>query len=222
MARMTLDNFRSELANRGFDGFQSDDLWRYINFGYREVARLTRWTWEKTSAELAFAVGDYRKELTADLPTLKEIISVGLMGDSTYTEKPLDPLSDSEFYRDWSVRDLDSVQNHGDASYYYLTHSHLYVVPPTETARTVLVNYYQRITELTDAGHTPITPADYDEAILIAAEIRCHERARQPEFARDARKRLETFFDDAIAENHSQMPEQTVRVRPNGWDRWLA
>src|SRR5262245_58879683 len=118
MARMTLDDFRTELLQRGFDGFAPADLDRYINFGYKTVGRLTKWRWEEAAIAKSMAVGTYRWTLSTDLPTVKSVRAV-VVTDTGY-EARLTPIMDDDFYTRYGAYDLASSQNRGEPDEYWL------------------------------------------------------------------------------------------------------
>lgn len=209
---MDLDDFRRELQARGFNGFDSEYLDRYINWGGREVARLAGWTWEEAEATLNFAVGDYRKPLT-DLAGFQGIRFVEITtADYEAKLERLDP----DVYRDeWSAINLGAVGNREEPSAYHLTGTYLYVIPPPVSARAVRVHYWKGWVDLVNPGDVPVTPVDYEEAILYAAEVRGHIRARQPELAAVARAELSAFFDDKLANEVMRDSELEDRVEPD-------
>ena len=218
MARWQLSEFRNELINRGFDGFENTELNRYINWGYREIARLTKWAWEETDVSLAFTAGQYRKDNPTSLPTAKAVLAA-VVTTANY-EGRLKPMDRERFYDEWAPVDPSEASRRSEPSWYYWTNSYFYVLPAVQAARTVVVTISQQVTELTADGDVPITPEDYDEAILLAGEIRCHYRARQPDQALESRRQLTAFFDDALDEETTRMTERVDRVR-KGADRWL-
>ena len=61
----------------------------------------------------------------------------------------------------------------------------------------------------------PITPQHLDEAIMIAAIIRCHKRSNEPTLAQLAEQDLEEFFDDMRDDEEELMGEKQDRVKPD-------
>lgn len=207
---MTITEFRNELKSRGFDGFDVGDLDRYINFGYRMVGRLTRWKWEEADITKTLAPGAYRLSLATDLPTVRTITAVAIT--TLNYEKRLDGISDTEFYDSYMAENLALTQNRSEPYKYFMGGGYLYVLPPPQASRDILITAQQWLAELTDGNPTPITPEEYDEAILLAAEEQCHLRARQPSFAEANRRLLQDFFDDALSEETSRMSDRVERV----------
>lgn len=211
MARMTLDDFRMELLQRGFDGFLPADLDRYINFGYKTVGRLTKWRWEEGAISQTMAPGVFRWTLASDLPTVKSVRAVVIT--TTGYECRLTAIMDDDFYSRYGAYDLSASQNRGEPIEYWLNNTHLYILPPPRATRAFTVTAEQILVDLT-AGQSPITPAEYDEAILIAAEEQCHLRARQPEFANVNRKKLSDFLEDALVDEATNMQDLQERIIP--------
>jgi hypothetical protein len=58
VAGITLDELTIELQQRGFEGFLPSDLHRYLDWGFRKIARMANWDWEQTIAIITQNVGD--------------------------------------------------------------------------------------------------------------------------------------------------------------------
>jgi DNA replicative helicase MCM subunit Mcm2 (Cdc46/Mcm family) len=95
----------------------------------------------------------------------------------------------------------------------------LYLIPPPSVDLTFDVWYHQRVSDLEDPEDVPITPKDLDEAILLAARIRAHRRAQEPDLAQEARAELEEMFDNMRDDEEEVMQEEPDRVRPD--NTWL-
>lgn len=222
---MTLADFDAELIARGFDAFTQPTRYRYINWGYRRIARRSRWLWELTSASCPVAVGasgigawDEAVDGSHPVGNLKSITKVYITTPSTERAK-LRPLSDDEFFEQWFPLDLTIAQNRGDPFGYYWFEDQLYILPPTDTALTVVVHYKQQVTDLAGANDTPITPPDLDEGIVTAALIRCHKRATEISLANQSAGELEEVFSDLATDESFLHEEQPLRVAPD--DTWL-
>jgi hypothetical protein len=214
MPRMDFADFQIELERRGFDGFSPNDRGRYVNWGYYHVARLTRWTWEEQTEDLTFTPPEFRKALVGDFSgAVVQGVKAVLVTDANFEARLL-ALSDKQFYDTYAAYDLTSSQQRGEPESYWLSARDLYVLPPPESPRNIRVVFRMRVAEL-QGNDVPITPADYDEAILIASEMRCHVRARQPELAQLARQDLAEFFDLTITEENTREEDQLVRVIPD-------
>jgi hypothetical protein len=208
---MGLSDFVAELKKRGFDGFDDADLIRYINFGYRTVGRLTKWSWEEGTFTVSLDPGEYRFELETELPTLKSVKAVVIT--NTAYEARLAALTEDDYYTRYAAYDLTSSKIREEPDSYYLSGTHLYILPPPIAIRNFTITGEQILAELVSGSNeTPITPEEYDEAILLAAEEQCHIRARQPQFAAVNRQKLVEFFDDAMADDHSRSEDRQERV----------
>jgi len=212
MARMTLNDFDTALQRRGFDGFEPDDRQRAINWAYREVARLTRWRWEEADVSVTFAAGEYRKSTASDLPTVKSVRAVVVT--TAQHEARLAPMGEGEFYSNWAALDLSADASRGEPSQYYFNGAYLYVLPPPRADRAVKVTAEQQVTDLTDGTDVPVTPADFDEAIFLAAEKRCHLQAREGDYAAENRRELNSFYDDALTDEAQGQGDLQARVIP--------
>ncbi len=213
MPNMQLADFMAELQRRGFDGFTPADLVRYINFGYRKIGRLTKWAWEEATITKVVAPGTFSLSLVTDLPTVKSVKAV--VCTTANQEARLTAISPDEFYTDWAALDLTSSSRRGEPDRYFLSASALYLLPPPAASRTYAITAEQYLAELDQVNNpTLITPGEYDEAVLLAAEEHCHIRARQPQFADVNRKKIEEFFDDALADDSTRMTDLQERVVP--------
>jgi hypothetical protein len=214
MAKMSLTDFITELNRRGFDGFDPGDLTRYVNFGYRKIGRLTKWAWEQADlSPVTVQPGSYRLSLQNDISTVKSVIAI-VCTTSTF-EARLNALTDTEFYDNWAAYDLTSSQIRGEPDSYWLGSTHLYILPPPMAARTYTITAEQKLTELVqNSNEVLVTPDEYDEAVLLAAEEHCHVRARQPQFADVNRKLIQDFFDDALADDTTRSGDLLERVVP--------
>lgn len=225
MARMTLTDFDNELIARGFDAFTQPTRYRYINWGYRRIARRSRWLWEQTTASPSVAVGAYTIGAWDDavdgahpIGNLKSITKVYITNPATSRAK-LRPLSDDEFFEQWLPLDLTNAQNRSKPIGYYWFEDALYILPPTDTALTVVVHYKQQVTDLAGGTDVPITPPDLDEGIVTAALIRCHKRATEISLANQSQGELEEVFSDLATDESFLHEEQPLRVSPD--DTWL-
>lgn len=225
MARMTLTDFDNELIARGFDAFLQPTRYRYINWGYRRIARRSRWLWELTTATKALVPGDvgigaWDEAVDSSHPVgnLKSITKVYVTSPANDRAK-LRPLSDDEFFEQWFPLDLTNAQNRSNPMGYYWFEDLLYILPPTNANITVVVHYKQQVTDLAGPTDVPITPPDLDEGIVTAALIRCHKRATEISLANQSAGELEEVFSDLATDESFLHEEQPLRVSPD--DTWL-
>jgi hypothetical protein len=214
---MTLTELDAELIARGFAGFSPAQRTRYINWGYFQVARASRWWWEKDSEDLAFAVGDFRKALAATFDSsLKAVVT-----SPNDRRRALKPLSEQDFLENWYPLDLAGTGGRGDSTQYFIwaeeAIQYLYLIPPPDAAMTVHHIFSQEVVPLAAGGDSLITPDEMDEAVVLAALIRCHMRANEQELAMTARGMLEEAFDLQLNVDGLKMDEEVERVEPYPW-----
>jgi len=214
---MNLSDFDTELIARGFDGFQTDDRYRYINWGYHAIAKKYGWYWTKTSATLTINPGDSPPAVETIMPGFRTLTL--LLGTTDGFRKKLQTLSDDTFEDFWLPLDLDAIQNRGEPDWYYIYDGKLYVLPFPASTRTFEAHYKKRLTDMANPADEPITPDHLDEAILLAALARCHKRAQEISLAQVAQVDLEEFYDDMRTDEEMFMEEQPDRVKPD--DTWL-
>lgn len=208
--------FVNELKARGFSAFTVDQLLEYVNWGYREVARRSKWNWLETSDTLTLTVGQYTT-LLSDIDNFSSIIALYILTPTTDIRK-LEPISRGVFLKRWLSRDLSAVSRGIPNSYITWDHN-LYVLPPSDATRTFTIYYHLGVAELDiDWDTSPISPVDFDESILKAAEWRCHVRAKEFDIASVAKNELEEFLQRFLDQETYEQEEQFDRVRPD--DTW--
>ncbi len=225
MGELTLQQFDDELVARGFDAYSQATRFRYINWGYRRIARRARWLWEQTQISQALTAGIGTVGINAGaadgghpIGNFKSITKVYITSPAVYRAK-LRPLSDDEFFQKWYPLDLTLAQNQGIPSKYYVWENSLYVLPFPSQAVTVQVHYKQQVVALVNASDIPITPPDLDEAILTAALVRAHKRANELQLSQSSAAELEEVFADMATDEEFLEEELLERVSPD--DQWL-
>jgi len=213
-----LNDYLAEMDNRGFDGFSVGDQTTYVNRGYFHVAKHSQWYWEQTSDAFTVDPGAYGPQLWptgTELPRFRSLDK--LVVTTAGQTKRLKPLSDDEFYRTLSV-DLTLPQYRGEPAGYYIFNQQLYILPPPVQSRSFLAYYHQRVVPLVNPTDVPITPQHLDEAIMMAALIRCHRRSSELTLAQNLENDLEAFFDDMRDDETMMMGEEVERTSPdNSW-----
>ena len=220
-----LSDYVAELQALGFDAFQPADLETYINRGYMYVARKSQWYWEQTSDPFHIDPGAAYVPLwpltSGELPYFRSLDKVYIT-TAQYAGK-LEPLSDDDFTDQWLSQDLTQVAARGTPSWYMVWNQLLYILPPPSVPMDFIAHYTRRIAPMTHTtpGTTdvPITPPHLDEAILLAAKVRCHTRAQELSLAQTAQAELMDVFDDMADDDTEIMDEQLDRVSPD--DTWL-
>ena len=230
MGELSLSEFDAELVARGFDAYDQTTRWRYINWGYRRIARRARWLWEQTSVAVIMNPGDWNIGVTTGpvdgthpIGNFKAITRMGIQSPDSFRRK-IRPMSDEEFYEQWWPLNLSQVQNRGTPEAYLLEHqggplSALFIVPPPATQVTIGIAYKQQVALLAAGGDKPITPPDLDEAILVAALARAHSRANEIQLEQQRLGQLEEIFSEMATDEEFEEEERQDRVEPD--DQWL-
>lgn len=215
-----LQDYIAELQARGFDGFSPADLTTYVNRGYFHVARKSQWYWEETEDTFTLNPGsayvDLWPTVSGELPNFRTLDKL-VITTAGQTAK-LKPMADERFF-EWLGRDMTLSQYRSEPTGYYVYRGRLYIIPPPNAARDFRAYYHQRVSPLVNPTDVPITPQHLDEAIILAALIRCHKRANEPTLAALAESDLQDFFDDMRDDEEELMGEQQDRVRPD--NTWL-
>lgn len=213
---MTFDDFKAELNDRGFSGFDDSQLGRYINWGGRFVANRTRPHWEQFHWDVTLNPGDFAITL-ASMTGIKSIDVV--MGTSAGALRKLGVEDDERFLAQWLPMDLTAVGSRGEPNLYQQWQDKIYFLPPPSAVRTFTVYGRRRWVDLANGGDTPVTPDQLDEAVLLASLIRCHRRSNEPDLAMQARADLEEQFDIVADEDEMLLAEEADRVERD--DTWL-
>lgn len=210
MAGITLDELTLELQQRGFEGFLSTDLHRYLDWGFRRIARMANWDWEQTMATISQAAGDGTIPIGAVVPGPE--VGIPLLRDLTKiidvtagTAFVLKPMSEEAW-----AENVSSPGSGIPSQYFFEWTNQLYLFPAPNSARTYNVYYYQYIGDAT-AGLAALPP-DWEEGVLTAAECICHYRARQPEFAQVCEAKLGELVAEMMTEQNMKDPDFQERV----------
>jgi hypothetical protein len=217
--QLQLQDYLAELVTRGFDGYSVNDQTAYVNRGYFNVARRSTWYWEQTTDQFTVNPGQFAISLWplgTELPNFKSLDK--LVCTTANQTRRMRVMSDEEFYK-YLGMDLTQTQFRGEPYSYYIFQQQLYILSPPQAARDFVAYYYQRTTPLVQPTDVPITPQHLDEAILIAALIRCHKRASELTLAAELENDLQEFFDDMRDDETMLMGEEVERTSPD--NKWL-
>ena len=210
MAGITLDELTTELKQRGFEGFLVGDLHRYLDWGFRRIARMANWDWEQTIAIVTQKLGDNAIPIasvagTVDEPGIPLLRDLTKIVDVTSTAFILTPMSEETWASRIGVPDRSTP-----SEYFFEWANQLYLYPTPDSQRTYYIYYYQYIGDAT-AGLAAL-PQDWEEGVLTAAECICHYRARQPEFAQTCEAKLSELVTDMLVEQNMKDPDFQERV----------
>lgn len=216
MSSITRDELVVELKNRGFEGFDVGDLQRYLDWGFRKIARLANWDWEQDVITVTQQPGDYQiplgvasTSLDAGIPFLRDLTRI--IDVTSGSSHALEAVSEEQWTDQWLPSNLSAAASWGTPDHYFLEwENQLYILPPPRTQRTYSIYYYKYIGEAV-AGLEAL-PNDWEEAVLLAAECICHYRARQPQFAQECEARLTEMVAEMLVEQNMKDPRNQERV----------
>lgn len=212
-----LQDYIAELKAMGFDQLGDAYLTAYVNRGYFHVARKNRWVWEETTGTFTVTPGSYGPQIWpiagGSLPNFRSLDKLYIT--TTNYRAKLRPMNEDQFFERWLPLDLTATQNQGIPDSYYLWGGRLYILSPPNVSLDFIAHYHRRVSALVASVDVPITPIHLDEAILIAAKIRCHKRANEVSLAATERADLEEFFDDMRDDEEELMDEELDRVVPD-------
>jgi hypothetical protein len=219
--RYYFNDYKAELAARGFDGFADADLGTYVNRAYFAVARKSRWYWERVSDTFSLATGQQNIDLWpltgGELPFFKSLRQ--LMCITANHRGRLKVADQEDFLNNWLSQDLTDPKLRGEPDRYYEWDGRLYIIPVTQAPRDYIAYYHRVVPPLVQPNDVPITPPDMDEVILDAARVRAHTRSNELSLASLARVDVEEAFDDMRDQEEERMEEEPNRVIPD--NTWL-
>lgn len=169
---MSLSEFEAELVSRGYGGYSQPERYRYINWGYMHVARLTRWAWEETYGTASVPAPEYLINLPKTFKSLDYVVVT-----TADKEKRVEPISLDEYTDDWLPKNLTLSVNRGDVSQYVIFRNQIVLLPPPDQTHAITVYYHRQPVPLVVAGDRPITPPHMDEAVMQGAIMKCAQRA---------------------------------------------
>jgi hypothetical protein len=210
-----LQDYIAELNNRGFSGFSPADQIELVNRGYRRIARKTRWRWEQGTLAFTLNPGDSFYDLTVN-PTFNTLQELYV---TTANQRRKLKLMNEQVFLQQVADDLTLTTARGEPDSYRIFNHRIYVLPPPQTTRDFLAYLTQRVVKLVNTTDVPVTPPDYDEAIMMATLIGAHERAQEFDIAGGLRGELNEFFDDELDREVFETEEEQERVIPD--NTWL-
>jgi hypothetical protein len=216
---MTKAELRTELQNRGFDGFLTTDLDRYINWGNFDLARRLRLPIIEVAPFFTLTQGQYRYAMSALTPQIKSVRRLIVTTDGN--ERQLNPLSEQEFWRSYApvgfVDPSNAMVNDWQSTvpeWYYVYQGYIIVVPAVAGTLTFQVESWQQVTALVQDSDVHLIPEDSEELLITAILRICHTRANEPDLANGKLAELELKIKD-VQDDESftmeELPEQTVK-----------
>lgn len=215
-----LQDYQTELNSRGFTGISPGDQIELINRGYRRIARQTRWLWEQGSMAFALIAGGAGAGAAyLDLATVPTFGSIkDLYVTTPNQQKKLEVMNEEKFLQ-YLAYDSTNPVNQGEPMWYYLFDNRLYVFPTPASGRSFLGYVTQKVAKLVNATDVPLTPPEYDDAVMAATMIYVHQRVHEWDEADKYKEELAEVFDNAMEDEVFQMENEQERVRPD--NTWL-
>lgn len=215
-----LQDFREELNARGFDGYTPAQLNTLINRGYFYIARKFEWYWRQTTANVVIpSNGQIDVADTGTLTGFKNIESVYVKdAPSAGKYSRIEAVNENEFRTKWWPPANESPASTQDTpEVYYIDGKILHILPllTSPGVASVDLKYYRRPQALATDTAVSIMPVDLDEAILLAALVRCHKRANEFTNAAVATNDLDEMIDDLKDLEGTRMLDQQDRVIPD-------
>jgi hypothetical protein len=216
--KLQLQDYDAALTARGFDGYQPNERYQLINFGYRYIARQYPWSWAQATFTYAVTPGTGFVAISGASTLGADNINEVYVTTDPYRRK-LKPLRQEVFESVWLPLDLTISDNRGIPDHYYVFNGNLYILPPPQSAMNVLVYFQNFLPDMVAATDAPVTPQVLDEVILDAALVRAHRRSHELQLAADAQQRVDEAIMDMLADDTWLMGELQERVIPD--NQWL-
>jgi hypothetical protein len=216
--KLQLQDYDAALVARGFDGFQPAERYQLINFGYRYLARKYPWAWEVTTKTYAINPGDAPLAVSGASTLGADNIDEIFVTTDPYRRK-LKVIDRNDFENNWLPQDLTLAANRGIPQYYYVFNGLIYILPPPQSAMSIIVYFRQYLIDMVAVTDVPATPQILDEVILDAALVRAHRRAHELQLAQEAQVRVDEAIGDMLQDDVWTMSEQQERVIPD--NQWL-
>jgi hypothetical protein len=215
-----LQDFQAELQARGFDGYSPSDQVELINRGYLRIARQTRWLWEQgTMAFNLIAGGAGAGAAYYDLSQVPTFGSLKKLYITTANLQAKLSVIDSDRFFQYLAGDPTNPGNQGVPTGYRIFDNRLYVFPTPNQALSFLAYITQKMVKLVNPTDVPLTPAEYDDAVMASTLIYAHERSHEWDEANQYKEELAEVFDNAMEDEVFEDEEEQERAVPD--DTWL-
>jgi hypothetical protein len=213
-----LTDYDAALVVRGFDGFQQNERYQMINFGYRYVARKFPWSWEQNFQRYTVNPGGFKITLANASDVGTDNVERVVLQTDPY-RRQLSPVTEDYFFRNYYPLDLSIAQNRGISDHYIVWNGDLYFLKPPSVQLVFNVTFKEFLVDMTTPDSTPALPQIMDELILNAALVRCHERSKELTLAQEMQARVDEAIADMLMSDAFAMDELQERVLPD--DQWL-
>jgi hypothetical protein len=216
---MTRAELRSELQNRGFDGFLTTDLDRYINWGYFDLARRLRLPIMDVAPSFTLNQGQYRQAMATLSPPIKSVRRIIITTDGS--EQMLTGMAEEEFWKSYAPQGFVDPSNVMSSTWtttapewYYVYQGYIIILPACAAQTVFTVESWQQVTAMTSDSDVHLIPEDSEELLLTAILRICHTRANEPDLAGQKLAELEIKIKDVQddeAFTQEDLPERTVK-----------
>jgi hypothetical protein len=217
--KYNLGDFVSDLQQRGFDGFQVEELRRLVNRAYFAVAKKSRWEWERSTVTFTISPGqptiDVNCTPTSQLPYFRSLERLYKVKSDTTAGMKMEIMSEGDFYQNYLGQDWTQTNLWNEPTKYFIYNDLLWLLSPPTAQRSFVAYYFRRPVAMQFDVDVPITPQHLDEAIIDAARVRAHTRANEPGLAMSAFTDLQDAFDDMKDDEEEDMHELQERVTPD-------
>lgn len=221
---LTRTQLREEIKNRGFSGFQAADVDTYIRWSIAEIGRKAPWLVMRTPVVVNVTGTTISVPAsTLDAAGAEGIFSVKSVVVTTENEsRRLRPQSEDYFLTHWYPQLADGVVGddlRGSPVEYAYYEDQLWLINPPDAAYTLEVTIAKRPQDYVDDTSEDFSGTDdWDEAIMLGALVRCHQRANQWNLAGMCRAELDMLIQDKLSEQVFLNEEVQDRVLPDdGW-----
>lgn len=147
------------------DDITDTEMTAFLNEGYRRLANRFPWPWLQASSTITTVAADADYALPADFRKITAIVEDA-------EERRLTRLSFEQAISKWGGDFPDDTR----ASWYYLYHDQIHLVPTPSTAAKTYTLYYQKaITVLANDTDTPEFDVEFHYVLGTYAIARCWE-----------------------------------------------
>lgn len=222
---LTRTELREEIKKRGFSGFDAGDVDTYIRWSIAEIGRKAPWLVMRTPV----AVNVTGTTISVPASTIDAAGAEGIFAIKSVfitTEdyaRRLRAQTEEYFLTTWYPLLADGVVTsdmRGTPVEYAYYEDQLWLIDPPDQAYTLEVTIAKRPQNYVDDTSDDFSGTDdWDEAILLGALVRCHQRANQWNLAGMCRAELDLMIQDKLSEEVFLGEETQDRVLPD--DGWL-
>lgn len=217
---------RQELQKRGFSGFDAGDLDTYIRWSILELGRKAPWLVMRTPVVVSVTSSTISVPAsTINAAGAEGIFSIKSVVVTTVDETRRLAVQTEEYFLTNVYPQLaDGVvtdDQRGAPMEYCYYEDQLWLTPPPDGTYSLTVTISKRPTNFADDTSEAFSDDadEWDEAVLLGALVRAHQRANQWNLAGTCRAELDMFLQDKLSADVMLNEETQDRVLPD--DGWL-